>query len=1333
MAKDISINDTTYNNISTVTLPTNNGDTANYYDISGTTAGSSDIVAGKTAVISSGPVTGTMTDNGSVTETISNKDDVVSINSGYYSGTSTVSISSEEKEKLVSKNIKKGVTILGVTGSNARSTIISESGDLVFDTVLSLIDNGVNGLSDGTRVKVLGYYKKNDGGAADYTIRYIHSSVISLQPWAIDLGETTESEYDIEYNIDKTPKKDDNDNYILVKDSNGNPIASTTKKHLYALIQNTTVNYKMFGAKLDGITDDYNSIYLCHKYQHDNYTIEPESNRRRYFIKVENHTGIIHKDNDEPIVCSGDIDLSGSELLITDKNATWFGFYLWGDNDEDYLSYEPDKSTTDTFVKDNFVFYNNAENGDVKPNSLIWMKENPYAVRDDSGYLYEEPRYELLLHTMDGILTSPFTYDWNNPAGLEIQSTLSDYNTHVEKANITNSHFDISFTRLPATHYHFIGCDVKLDVSANEYCSVLWCKCHNAHISGFTFTPDSSKMHNTVFKNTMIYIWGAYNVEVSNIVGFNASGKKENGANATSGYVLRATNCLQLNIHDISVQGYWGATAMNCVKDIHITRVNINRLDIHNYFYNLYIDQCNLFNHAIQIGEGRGICQITNSNFYINKLDADSYPNAHILEFNLTYGRIFEGQVFISNCNAYLKDPDGNEFDVCKIEFSPEAVSTLDSYKFPEVTIRDCYFYSYTPDTYLVYFMIAGKRNCLTAMSGPTNKVGYCNDTGNDATGTLKWEYIGRGVDWNQEGEMPDKLTVKPGQIVRTYRTYIDSDKKTAFYDYNYFLVTGAGVLPTPTTNNIPTNHTGNDFTLGTATVKCITDDNHRWLANKDYSVGDYCFTEPSRWFPCYCYRCVQAGHSNGYRPVHTTKNNGNGIVDGIDVYPANLDACWWEYIEPASTFISKKFSANMQVVKDEIILVGGNLYKVLQSGQLKEVPPMDTAWLGSFVEGTAKLSFIGTTWTEKSWRALGSYCTSMDANGTLQVYQLVQHAGITSGSRPVPGNGRTIDGDIIWQETQETATKGAWAAKTGYSVGDIVTHAGNNYKCIFDGKLELPNRTTIENISTNMTTGGDVFSFWTGGTDVPTKLNPHGSWTIYVNNLDLYRFKNFTNDYFCHAGNPQPRIIDMNSVQCIIQTGDSKNPSSGSSTSSGSSSSSDSGSSSSGSESSGSSSSESTVASDVDCSRYTKIKTLTVSATSDGNLTGYTLGGDSSYFKKVVPNNKKIHFKAVLFCPTGVTINSYAVSDFENGRKWDNKNNYCSSYTIQAVTDGTNYTKDWDETIAVASSDFTSDDDVMNNMLTYLCCSETKVKASGTTSVDLTKATLSVTLYIVP
>ena len=178
-------------------------------------------------------------------------------------------------------------------------------------------------------------------------------------------------------------------------------------------------------------------------------------------------------------------------------------------------------------------------------------------MRDDGGYLYSEPRYELLLHTLDGLLTSPILEDWNNPGGLEINSPVSDYVTHEVTTQTVNSHFTSSYTKLPATHYYFKGCDVKLETSANSYCSVLWCKCHNAHISGFNFEPDTNKMHNTRFKNTMIYVWGAYNVEVSDIVGFNAAGKREGSSNGTSGYVIRATNCLNLKLHDISVQGYW--------------------------------------------------------------------------------------------------------------------------------------------------------------------------------------------------------------------------------------------------------------------------------------------------------------------------------------------------------------------------------------------------------------------------------------------------------------------------------------------------------------------------------------------------------------------------------------------------------------------------------------------------------------------------------------------------------------------------------------------------------------------------------------------------------
>lgn len=1009
----------------------------------------------------------------------------------------------------------------GDIGSGSEST--GGSGLLTFKTMDALKNNGTTNLKEGTQFALSGYYTENDGGGASYVCRYLWSA--SAFPWAIDLGETDEIEYELVYKRDGTPEIDpETGEYVKKLDGSGQPIpvydgSSIKHKHLYAVITDTVVNYRQFGAKLDGETDDETALRLCHRYQHDNYTLEPVSGRKRYFIRVENHEGIIRKDNNDPIICSGNIDLSGSELLIKDDNAAWFGFYLWGDNDEDYFTYEPVKETTDTFLKDNFVINTKGNDTELYQNSLLFLKEDPYAVRDDGGYLYSEPRYELLLHTTDGLLTSPFTYDWNKPGGLEISSTVSDYNTHEVSTQTVDSHFTISYTMLPATHYYFKGCDVKLQTTANKYCSVLWCKCHNAHISGFNFIPDSAQMHNTVFKNTMIYIWGCYNAEVSDIVGFNAAGKKQGSANATSGYVIRATNCLQLHLHDISVQGYWGATAMNCVKDIHIERVNINRLDIHNYFYNLYIDQCNLFNHAIQIGEGRGIVQITNSNFYVNKLDADSYPNAHILEFNLTYGRIFEGKVFISNCNAYLKDPDGAEFDVCKIEFSPEAVSTLDSYRFPEVVIRDCHFYSYNPDTYLVYFMIAGKRNCTTSTKGPSVLADCSRDLGNDAKGTLVWKYIGRGVDWTDDGDT-SKLHVKQGQFIRVYKKFQDSDKKTSFYDVQYFLVTQDGELPTPADTNAPSDYSGNEFTIGTAKAKHVT--RGRWEASRAYAVNDYCFTESSYWLPVYCYQCQTAGTSNGWRPTHTSGK----AIEGEDVYPKNLDACYWQYMGTASSFITKNFTASMSVAEGDIVYADYRLYRVVSAGKLNDIPPLNTPWLKDFTEGTAKIEFIGKDWAPNTWWSRDAYCLSYDASGVLQVYQLVDQDGTTSGSIPVPGNGCCIDGDIIWQNTTEEATK-EWAAQTTYNQGDIVSYNGNHYKCVFDGKLELPSQTVLENIGTNMKGTGDVFAFWEAGTDIPTKFNSTGQWNIKVDNVQCYRFRQFASGYFCHAGNPQPTIIE--------------------------------------------------------------------------------------------------------------------------------------------------------------------------------------------------------------
>ena len=64
-------------------------------------------------------VVGSMPNNNTQIGIISLKDQEVTILEGYHNGLGTVSISSEERAKLVNGNIKAGQTILGVTGKSS--------------------------------------------------------------------------------------------------------------------------------------------------------------------------------------------------------------------------------------------------------------------------------------------------------------------------------------------------------------------------------------------------------------------------------------------------------------------------------------------------------------------------------------------------------------------------------------------------------------------------------------------------------------------------------------------------------------------------------------------------------------------------------------------------------------------------------------------------------------------------------------------------------------------------------------------------------------------------------------------------------------------------------------------------------------------------------------------------------------------------------------------------------------------------------------------------------------------------------------------------------------
>ena len=90
-------------------------------DTSDDTATVSEILAGKTAHARGALLTGTMTNVGAQTGSITTKAQQVTISQGYHDGSGKVSIASAEQAKIIATNIRQGVTILGVEGTMSGS------------------------------------------------------------------------------------------------------------------------------------------------------------------------------------------------------------------------------------------------------------------------------------------------------------------------------------------------------------------------------------------------------------------------------------------------------------------------------------------------------------------------------------------------------------------------------------------------------------------------------------------------------------------------------------------------------------------------------------------------------------------------------------------------------------------------------------------------------------------------------------------------------------------------------------------------------------------------------------------------------------------------------------------------------------------------------------------------------------------------------------------------------------------------------------------------------------------------------------------------------------
>ena len=137
------------------------------------TAADTEILLGKTAYVKGAKKTGTMKNNGGVALNISAKDQRAVIPAGYHDGSGVAQIDAAEQAKLISDNIREGVTILGVEGSMSGMEDAKPQAKTVTPAAAAqqvLPDEGYNYLSQVT-VEAIPYVEsENTAGGMTVTI-----------------------------------------------------------------------------------------------------------------------------------------------------------------------------------------------------------------------------------------------------------------------------------------------------------------------------------------------------------------------------------------------------------------------------------------------------------------------------------------------------------------------------------------------------------------------------------------------------------------------------------------------------------------------------------------------------------------------------------------------------------------------------------------------------------------------------------------------------------------------------------------------------------------------------------------------------------------------------------------------------------------------------------------------------------------------------------------------------------------------------------------------------------------------------------------------------------
>ena len=379
--------------------------------------------------------------------------------------------------------------------------------------------------------------------------------------------------------------------------------------------KNYQVSYEEFGAKGDGVTDDFQAILSAHTY----------ANAHGIPVKAEAEKVYYVKNITQAIPVKTDVDWNGSKFIIDDSDNPLNNWLFDIANDEAAF----DATGLISSLKKGQAICSITGYGNIIAEVENSNKKDFIRTGDNANQ--GDNRREYIRIDNSGNILDEIYFPFTNITSLKIKKIEKTYVT------VKNGVFETLVNTIDSYNYYKRGIFVE---RSNVIIDNI-----THYVTGESDTSVSSPYNgfiNTNFNcNVRIQncnLWGHKTFYTSDSVG-----KGSYDINNWGTIGLYYDNVKQIN--DTINRAIWAIHGGNYCRNIHFSNCSLSNIDTHRGSNNIYVDNCVLGSRGIVLC-GFGECNINNT-------QVTSY---HFMRLSETYGSWFDGTINITNSRFIVNE-----------------------------------------------------------------------------------------------------------------------------------------------------------------------------------------------------------------------------------------------------------------------------------------------------------------------------------------------------------------------------------------------------------------------------------------------------------------------------------------------------------------------------------------------------------------------------------------------------------------------------------------------------------------------------------------------------